>query len=261
MDPNRDMDSHFEGIASVYRQVRTTDLEPIRLIRERLRGLDRVEGADIGCGDGRYDLLLFEHLPGLQLTCVDASRAMLDAATAHLEENGIADFDIVQSNVSKLELPEGAFDCVFTFNAIHHFDVPTFLARTSAALKAGGHVFIYTRLPEQNRRTIWGRLFPDFARKETRLYEFADMRRWIEESESLELEAVTPFSYPRQASLERLLSQARNNHYSTLAFYEPAEFEDALERFEDNLRREFDDPERIAWHDENVLLHLRKAAG
>ena len=94
-----------------------------------------------------------------------------------------------------------------------------------AAVHDGGYVFIYTRLPEQNARTIWGHYFPEFCEHETRLYELGQMHDCIEAFGRLYLERVTCFRFPRVASLERLLQQARNHHYSTFALYEPAEFE------------------------------------
>ncbi len=259
MKPNRDMQTHFAGIAPLYREFRTTDTRPIRLIADRLRGCEAVKGADIGCGEGRYDLLLFQHLPRLHLTCVDASREMLDEAVAALDASRITAYEIVQSSIAELELPAQAFDCVFTFNAIHHFDFATFLAKAGTAVKAEGQVFIYTRLPEQNARTIWGRFFPGFVERETRLYELADMRRWIRQSDRLVLESVETCRYPRRARLGRLLDQARSKHYSTLSLYAQDEFETALAAFEGNLRRDFDDLEQIEWDDENVLLHLRRS--
>ncbi len=259
MKPNRDMQNHFAGLAPSYREFRTTDTRPIRLIADRLRGREAVKGADIGCGEGRYDLLLFQHLPRLHLTCIDANREMLDEAAACLDASRISAYEIVQSSIAELELPAQAFDCVFTFNAIHHFDFATFLAKAGTAVKADGHVFIYTRLPEQNARTIWGRFFPGFVERETRLYELADMRRWIGETDHLVLESVETCRYPRRAGLERLLDQARSKHYSTLSLYARAEFETALAAFEHNLRRDFDDLDQIEWYDENVLLHLRRS--
>lgn len=258
MSLNRDMQDHFAGIAPLYRELRTTDTRPIRLIADRLRGCEAVKGADIGCGEGRYDLLLFQHLPRLHLTCVDASREMLDKAAAGLDASRITAYEIVQSSVAELELAAQAFDCIFTFNAIHHFDFATFLAKAATALKADGHVFIYTRLPEQNEQTIWGRFFPEFVERETRLYELADMRRWIGRSDGLVLESVETCRYARRAGLERLLDQARSKHYSTLSLYAEDEFETALAAFENNLRRDFDDLDQIEWYDENVLLELRR---
>ncbi len=249
---------HFTGIAPQYRELRTTDAAPIGLIAERLARPSRVRGADIGCGDGRYDLLLFEHLPGLHLIGVDVNQAMLSQAVELLGADGIDSFEPLRASLEELALETDSLDFVCSFNAIHHFDVPTFLAKAGAALKKGGHVFIYTRLPDQNERSVWGRHFPGFAEKETRLYELGDMRRWIEGCDGLRFQEPTPFRHERTASLERLLDQARGRHYSTLSLYSEAEFEDALGLFEKRLRRHFDDLERIEWCDENILFEARR---
>ena len=88
----------------MYRELRTTDTRPTRLIADRLRGCEAVRGADIGCGEGRYELLLFQHLPRLHLTCVDAGPEMLDKAAAGLDASRITAYEIVQSSVAELEL-------------------------------------------------------------------------------------------------------------------------------------------------------------
>jgi len=58
LDTVQNMHSHFSRLASSYRQVRTTDVEPIPFIGETLKGLPEVKAADVGCGDGRYDILI-----------------------------------------------------------------------------------------------------------------------------------------------------------------------------------------------------------
>ena len=62
------MDRHFTEVSSIYREVRTTDPDPVAHLAGRLAGRDRIRGADIGCGDGRYDVLMFEAIPGLRPT-------------------------------------------------------------------------------------------------------------------------------------------------------------------------------------------------
>jgi trans-aconitate methyltransferase len=64
------MQGHFATVAGVYREMRTTDEEPILHIRDQLSGRPAVRAADIGCGAGRYDHLLFNHLPNLRLACL-----------------------------------------------------------------------------------------------------------------------------------------------------------------------------------------------
>ena len=121
-----DMDQHFTEVSSVYREVRTTDRDPVGRIAEELDGLAHPKGVDIGCGDGRYDLLMFETIPGLHLTCIDVNQAMLEQAHQLLAANEIDAFETRQSTVEELELEAGVYDFVSSFNAVHHFDFPEF---------------------------------------------------------------------------------------------------------------------------------------
>ncbi len=143
-----DRDRHFTEVSSVYRDVRTTDREPVERIAKELEGLLRPRGVDIGCGAGRYDLSMFETIAGLHLTCIDANPAMLEQVHELLAANGIDAFDTRQSTVEDLELEAGAYAFVSSFNAVHHFDFPDFLRKSRDGLAPGGHLFIYTRLPE-----------------------------------------------------------------------------------------------------------------
>lgn len=251
-----DRDRHFTEVSSVYRDVRTTDREPVERIAKELADLPRPRGADIGCGAGRYDFLMFETIPGLHLTCIDANPAMLEQVHELLAAKGIVAFDTRQSTVERLELESGTYDFVCSFNAVHHFDFPDFLRKSRDGLAAGGHLFVYTRLPEQNARNIWGRYFPDFAAKETRLLELGDIHRGIEDTPGLRFVSATCLRYRRQSSLERLVEQARSRHYSTFSLYDPDVFEEALAVFQKNVRHRFADT--IEWYDENILVHARQ---
>lgn len=247
------MHDHFAEVAGVYREVRTTDQEPVERIGAELESLPRPKGVDIGCGDGRYDLLMFETIPGLRLLCIDANRAMLEQANELFAAKEIDVFETQLSTVEDLELEAGAYDFVSSFNAVHHFDFPDFLRKSRDGLAVGGHLFVYTRLPGQNARSIWGRYFPDFTEKETRLLELGEMHRGIEETPGLRLVSATCLRYRRRSSLERLVEQARSRHYSTFSLYHPDAFEDALAEFEKTVRGHFDDA--VEWHDENILVH------
>ena len=79
-----DMDQHFTEVSLIYRDVRTTDRDPVERIAVELNDLPHPKGVDIGCGDGRYDLLMFETIAGLNLTCIDVNREMLDQARQFL---------------------------------------------------------------------------------------------------------------------------------------------------------------------------------
>ncbi len=248
-----DMHRHFTAVSQVYRGVRTTDREPVERMAKELEGLRRPKGADIGCGAGRYDRLMFETIPGLHLTCIDANPAMLEQVRELLTAHGTDAFETRQSTVEDLDLEAGGYDFVSSFNAVHHFDFPDFLAKSRDGLAAGGHLFVYTRLPDQNARNIWGRHFPGFTEKETRLFEFGDIYRWIEDTPGLRFVSGACLRYRRQSSLERLVEQARSRHYSTFSLYDQDAFEEALAVFQEKVRRLFADA--VEWHDENVLVH------
>ena len=256
MGKRRALAEHFSAIARHYRDLRTTDEEPVRFIRGALAGRAAIAAANIGCGAGRYDLLLFLHLPNLHLTCVDSSPEMLAELSRYLAGEGIADFETIHVRIEDLDLGKQSLDCVFTFNAVHHFDFPGFIAKAGGLIRNDGRIFIYTRTPDQNANSIWGRHFPGFCEKETRLYRLEEMVGWIGETGRLRMIAARTFRYARTSSLERLLEQARSRHYSTFSLYGEAEFEKACQTFEDTLRRQFDDSAKVAWHDQNILLQI-----
>ena len=260
--PLENVQFHFSRLAPKYRSLRITDLDPILSIKTRLEGFpSRIMAADVGCGDGRYDLELFRHLgERLFLYCVDSNSEMLNEVDGYLSRHGIRDFNIKQSVATQLPFEDASLNCLFTFNAIHHFTLPRFLKETERVLKDEGHLFIYTRLSSQNRRSIWGRYFPSFHQMETRLYELGELKDSLRKVPNLGLEETEYFRYERVAALDRLIERARNHHYSTFSLYSRSEFERCCEEFEKNLRRSFSDLKNIRWSDQNILLVVRKGA-
>ncbi len=251
--------SHFSQVASKYRQVRTTDVEPIAFIGEILKDFPEVKAADVGCGAGRYDLLLFQHIKNLHLTCIDINKSMLNQVSDYLSSHGIIDFEIIEANANdNIPLEENAMDCIFTFNALHHFDFVKFIEKSARVIKEGGRVFIYTRLREQNTRNIWGQYFPLFSEKENRLHELIEMKREAQSVDLLTLETAKPFKFRRNATLGHLINQVNARHYSTFSLYEDNELENALEKFQENIKENFQDTNRIEWYDENILLVLKR---
>ena len=78
-----------------------------------------------------------------------------------------------------------------SFNAIHHFSLQNFLKESSRVLKNNGKLFIYTRLRDQNARTIWGMHFPLFDKKENRLYELDEIKSVFEKDPNLNINTVS----------------------------------------------------------------------
>ena len=257
MDAVQNMYSHFSRVASRYRQVRTTDIEPIAFIGETLSGLPEVTAADVGCGDGRYNLLLFRHLNNLHLTCIDINEYMLEEVLDYLTSHGITNFRTIKAHVDDIPLKDNSMDCILTFNAIHHFDFVKFIEKSDKVIKENGTIFIYTRLKSQNARSIWGQYFPLFSERETRLYELYEMEQWIQSVDSLRLEIAKPFKYKRNTTIEHLVEKVKARHYSTFSLYEEDELDEALKTFQENIRRQFQDTNQIEWFDENILLVLK----
>ncbi len=250
---------HFSRIAPRYRQLRTTDSAPVLYIVPFIRHLPRIIAADFGCGTGRYPLKLFQYLGDrLFLYCIDNNREMLAQLQRYLKRHHIRNLRVLNHHAEDTILQEDSLDCVFTFNAIHHFRSEDFFSQASRILKKEGLLFIYTRFRSQNARNIWGRYFPGFSEKETRLYELHEMKQVIAGFPELEMIEIKYFRFPRVASIDWLLNRAQHHHYSTFSLYREEEFRVALEKFEENLKTHFDDLNRIHWVDENVMLVVRK---
>ena len=113
--------------------MRTTDEDPILYIRDALQGRQSLLAADVGCGEGRYDRLLFRHLPGLHLICVDANEGMLAQLGSHLTGEGINGFETRLSAIEDLDLGENSLQAMFSFNSVHHFDLHVFLSKAARA--------------------------------------------------------------------------------------------------------------------------------
>ena len=254
---HRNMRHHFSQVAPSYRSIRTTDPQPIRFISNRLRGLRTIKAADIGCGDGRYDLLLFEHLNNLHLMCIDINGYMLKQASCYLKSHGITNFETIKAHAEVIPLEDNSVDCILTFNAVHHFDFVNFIKKSQKIIKQDGIIFIYTRLRSQNARNIWGKYFPLFFEKESRLYDFHHIEQWIHSVESLRLETAKLFKYRRNETMGQLAEKVKAKHYSTFALYQDDELDEALKIFQESLKGQFQDTNQIEWFDENILLVLK----
>ncbi|MFQ5655186.1 MAG: class I SAM-dependent methyltransferase [Planctomycetota bacterium] len=244
---------HFSSIAERYRDLRTTDAAPVEAIQGGLPADRPLRGVDVGCGTGRYTELLHGRLPVGSITlAADCNMEMLRGLGARLGPGSA--IHPIRAGAERLPLASGRLDWVATFNAVHHFDLPSFLEGIAAALKPGGSLWIYTRTPEQNARTVWGSSFPGFAEHESRLLREAELRAAIDATGGLDLESGRTLRHERESTRERLIEQARGAHYSTFRLYSDAELREALHRFESRL------PEGspIRWTDENLLIECRR---
>ncbi len=193
--------AHFTKIASQYADLRTTDIQPVRVIQQQLDGIPHITAADVGCGTGRYDLKIVQCLGDrLTLACMDSNRDMLRQLRQNLLSHGAQNFHTVEGTAEHLPFRTRSLDILFTFNAIHLFPIRSFLTDASRALKANGRLFIYTRFRSQNERNIWGRWFPSFSAKEQRLYEQPELEDIVKSLQGIEIESVECFQYKRSST-------------------------------------------------------------
>jgi len=242
---------HFERVAAVYDALRTTDEAPVRAISRFLP--DRpVAGLDVGCGTGRYTWLLRGLLPpGSQMAAADVSAAML-AQLATGQRGRAAGVVPMRAAAEALPLRRDSLDVVTAFNSVHHFDLGGFLAAAARVLRPGGQLFILTRTPQQNERTIWGRYFPGFTEREQRLHSQAALCDAISRASGLTVAAAQTFAHRRTSTPERLRAQAAGCHYSTFSLYPALELRAAITAFLARLPG----PE-VCWVDEHLLVVAR----
>lgn len=254
----QEVHDHFSTVASQYKNIRTLDIKPIIHIKNQINEKSKINMADVGCGDGRYSIEFLKQFEDrCYMHCVDYNENMLTSLQNYLTEQNITNFCTRQGDANRLPLDNDSMDCIVTFNAIHHFDVPKFLSESLRSLKDDGHLFIYTRLRNQNSRSIWGKHFSLFAEMEERLYEIDELEQHIQNAD-MNIHSTRVFGHSRTASLDRLVHQAKNNHYSTFALYDKVTFDESLEKFQQNIKNNFDDLEKIKWFDENILIEIRK---
>ncbi|HEY5848602.1 MAG TPA: class I SAM-dependent methyltransferase [Microlunatus sp.] len=245
------MDDHFERVAGVYESLRTTDEAPVRRISQLLPD-HPIVGLEIGCGTGRYTQLLRERLPaGSLLVASDISPAMLAELKAG-DHHGSKVVPLL-STAEALPWRTASLDVVIAFNCVHHFDLGRFLTAVARVLRPDGRLCIYTRTPEQNARTIWGRHFPGFNERERRLHSEVALRDAVGQTSGLEVIETQTFTHRRSSTVQRLIDQAAGHHYSTFSLYTPEELRAAIAAFAASLSG----PE-VSWVDEHLLLVVRR---
>ena len=260
------LSDHFAKVSARYRTLRELDLGAVRIISEvvaRVADPGRpVRLLDVATGSGRYldavshcltSVLAKEVVPiGL-----DLSRAMLTQARIHNGHAGPRARHLVGA-VETLPFRTASCDVMTCFNAVHHVDLARFVAEASRVLTPSGQLVIYTRTPEQNRCTIWGRHFPEFATLETRLHGVNEVRAALQATGAFASVRAQTVPWAVTTSLSRLVEQATHYHYSTFRLYADDALRAAIDTFRQRVGQAFRDATRITHDNDHVLVMAQR---
>ena len=236
--------SYFDDIAQDYESVRGSEIWPSLLHTIRSVASDTRRVLDVATGTGLFSVRLAEE--GFHVLGLDQNPQMLAQAIGKARQQTCS-FQGVLGLAEQLPLPDRSISVMFSTNAIHHFDLQAHFTEVKRVLKPDGCYVVYTRFRQQNNRSIWGRLFPHFAEKETRLYNPEDFQRLEAEFPELTLEFLDELSFEKPFSRDRLLQIARQRQYSTFAFYGAEEFLRAYAIFRSRLE---------SWSDSSYLAEI-----
>jgi len=259
---------HFAEVSSQYEKFRELDLRAVHIISEALAGaIDQrrpvVRLLDVGTGEGRYLDAVSECLSASLANRVlpigvDLSPAMLAHVHVRKSHAGLVAQYLVSAS-ERLPFLTTSCDAITCFNAVHHFDLARFVSEASRLLIPSGQLVLYTRTPEQNRRTIWGRFFPEFTTRETKLYRSSDLQLALQATEVFDSVRVQMIPWKITTSLSRLIEQVVHFHYSTFRLYPNDVLREAIDTFQYRVRQAFSDVSSITFDNDHVVVIAKHA--
>ena len=97
---------------------------------------------EVGCGTGTTALILSKNVQ--RITATDISATMLEIARGKQSDQGIANVDFMQAEITK-PLPDAPFDAIFASSILHLVDdLDAALSHLFTQVKAGGYVITKT---------------------------------------------------------------------------------------------------------------------
>lgn len=135
-----------------------------RVFPWHLISTDKSIGVDVGCGSGRWAMLVAPRVHFLHL--VDASEKALQVAKKNLKNIPNADFHNV--SMEDMPMPDGSLDFAYSLGVLHHLpDTQKAINDISKKLKSGAPLLVYLYYAFDNR-PLWYRFLwkvSDFFRK------------------------------------------------------------------------------------------------
>ena len=94
---------------------------------------------EVPVGTGVLSMPVWKTLPDADITCLDYSEKMMEAASERAKEMGINNISFVQGDVGDLPFKDDSFDAVVSLNGFHAFpDKEAAYRETYRVLRSGG---------------------------------------------------------------------------------------------------------------------------
>jgi len=127
----------YDRIATAYARNRQVHPQVLKHLCAELLPTSTV--LEVGCGTGNY-VVAIESVLGCHCWGLEPSSAMLDIARAQSQT-----ISFLQGRAEDLDVPDGAFDLVFSVDVIHHVvDRPAYIREAHRALRSGGKLCTIT---------------------------------------------------------------------------------------------------------------------
>jgi ubiquinone/menaquinone biosynthesis C-methylase UbiE len=112
-------------------------------LAELAHNIDKAEALDLGTGPADIPIRVAKLKPAWRITGADASSAMLDIARKNVAAAGLRGrVVLVKTDAKGMQLPEAAFDVVFSNSILHHItDTHAFWSEVTRVAKPGALVF------------------------------------------------------------------------------------------------------------------------
>lgn len=195
----------------------------------------KAEGFDIGCGSGRWAVLVAPRVG--KLHCIDPAGEALDVCRRRLADMDNVEFHLAAADT--VPLPDGSQDFGYSLGVLHHIpDTAQAMCDATRKLKPGAPFLVYLYYDFENRplwfRGLWK--VTDVARRTISRLPFGARKAVTG--------AIATLVYWPLSRSAKLLEQAGMNvsniplsHYRNCSFYSLRT--DALDRFGTRLEQRF----------------------
>ena len=188
---------------------------------------------------------------------LDLSPAMVTPARIYSGHADLGTRHLVGA-IETLEFRSASCDVMTCVNAVHHVALARFAGEASGVLAPSGQLIVYTRTPAQNRDTIWGHHFPEFATRENRLHTVEALRGALQATGAFASVRAQTVAWTVTTSLARLVEQATHYHYSTFRLYTDDALRSSIDTFRQRMRRAFRDVTRVAYDNDHLLVMAQR---